>query len=226
MREFYRNEKDKDDPDWGGGGGGGGGGSGGYIISGWGGGDGEDPVSPVVPVGQITPDVSLLRCSASGRLMVDNTGMLITCQQLCKAPPAMLIYLKEHERVDRHASCIQCNLIYTQLNPLLNYPEKTLTYELWPRDHFVDADYEEKPMYQGTFPLPDPGERLTVNIKWQNGHWDIAEFSEMKIVLFGYSTGWNSFSLKSWRKVADITVDQYRHIFVNNISAKLQGNKI
>ena len=223
MREFYRNEKDKDNPDWSVDGGGGG-----FIIPEWGGGDGENPVEPVDPVGpggQITPDFSLLRCSASGRLMLDNTGMLITCQQLCKAPPAMLIYLKERDHADQHADCIQCNLIYTKLNPLLNYPEKTLTYDLWPRDHFVDADYEEKPMYQGTFPLPDPGERLTVNIKWQSGHWDIAEFSEMKIVLFGHSTGWNAFPLTSWRKVADITVDQYRHIFVNNISAKLQGNK-
>ena len=84
MREFYRNEKDKDDPDWGGGGGGSGGG---FIISGWSSGDGEDPLGPVEPVGpvgavgQITPDVSHLRCSVSGRLMLDNTGMLITCHQ-------------------------------------------------------------------------------------------------------------------------------------------------
>lgn len=234
MKEFYRNEKTNDSPQWGGTNDGE---NSGYIHSGWGSdgdGDGDDsnsekpeivePDSPYIP----TADVSVLRCSASGRLMLDRSGKLICCQQQCKTPPSMLVYLKPREgvHIERHADCIQCNLIYTSLNPLLNYPEKTLTYDLWPRDYFVAADYEMKPMYQGIFPLPDPGEKLTVSFKWQRGHFDIAELSQMKIVLFGHSSGWTALSLSAWKTVAVITVDQWRHIFVNNVSAKLQGNKI
>ena len=226
MREVYYDEKshkESPSPDWGGsssgsGGAGWGGGGGGGGGAGWGGGsDGNaDSTSQ--------RDEEKLRLTAGGQLMVDNTGKLILCRQLCSEVPPLVIYLKRDSDVEEdieasHARCIQCNLVYTQLRPLLNEPDKNLTYALWPIDRSAD-----KAHYKGSFPLPDPGELLTVNLMWQKGHHDINDLSQMKIIIFGIDSGWETISRSNWRSVATVRVDASRHITVNGLSAKLSGN--
>jgi hypothetical protein len=155
--------------------------------------------------------------------MLDRTGMLLACAQNCRPDPAIRIWITSDDEDDHpssgHARCIQCNLIYTRLNPLLNYPERTLLYELWPEDFSGDGDAA----WQGRFPLPDPGEVLTVSLKWQDGHYDIRHIARMKAVLFGWSCGWESISLSAWRTVARVTVDEWRHITVSGFSGKLKS---
>ena len=144
------------------------------------------------------------------------------CRQSCEPRPPLAIYLRRESEVEeeieaRHTACIQCNLVYTQLRPLLTAPDKTLAYDLWPID-----SAKGKAHYQGTFPLPDPGELLTVKLMWQKGHHNINELSKMRISLFGVDSGWKTISKSSWRTVATVRVDEYRHITVNGITGKLR----
>ena len=195
-------------------GGGSGEGAGGGATS-WGDGPSDNPSSS-------QRAVELLRVTAGGQLMVDSNGRLIMCRQSCVPRPPLAIYLKRESDVEeeieaRHTGCIQCNLVYTQLRPLLTAPDKTLAYDLWP----VDRE-RNKAHYQGTFPLPDPGELLTVKLMWQKGHHNINELSKMRISLFGVDSGWKTISKSSWRTVATVRVDEYRHITVNGITGKLR----
>ena len=71
--------------------------------------------------------VELLRVTAGGQLMVDGNGKLIMCRQSCEPRPPLAIYLRRESEVveeieARHTACIQCNLVYTQLRPLLTAP--------------------------------------------------------------------------------------------------------
>ena len=236
MKEFYRDEKPAEAPitvifDGGGGSGGGGGGGGGWWDGGgWGWGlggcwwEGYSSSDPAPPEWQKPEkpgpekDLLALRTDAAGRLMVDRTGFLIACQQLCPVTPTVRIYLRG-ENCEEHTECCQCNLVYTQLHPLVNYPDRTLTYDLWPRD--FSGEREDKPAYLGVFPAPDPGEKLAVSVKWQSGHHDIGKVSDMRIVLYGVDLGWHTVSRATWRTVAVVTVDEWRHIKVNGLAGKL-----
>ncbi len=237
MREVYYGEKpDKESPspDWEGSGGGSSGsgnsgGSGGYDWGWGGGGDSGSPESPEWggEKDDFAPqrDEEKLRLTAGGQLMVDRSGKLLMCRQLCKPIPPLVIYLKRESNVEEeieksHTRCIQCNLFYTQRRSLLNDKEKTLVYDFWPIDRSPG-----KAHYRGSFPLPDPGEMLTVKLMWQKGHHDINDLSKMKIILFGVDSGWKTVSRSSWRTVATVQVDEAHHITVNSITGTLAGNK-
>ena len=227
MREVFIDEKDKDTfSSWGGGvfGGGGTGGSGGGAFWG-GGGSGGSSASwgGDTPGTQEEIQVSeCLRLTESGCLMMDETGDLLFCHQECPAMPMLTITIKTDQNVGEdiersHARCIQVNLVYTQLNPLLTEPEKTLRYDLWPEDTSYAGVH-----YAGNFPLPEPGEVLTVKVMWQKGHHDINELSKMQVFICGVDCGTDTFSRNNWKNVATISVDQNGRFTVNGLYGKLR----
>lgn len=189
----------------------------------------------VYPEGEYTPrpDMLLLRRSSGGRLMVDRKGCLTACKQQCVSCPAIIVYLKREKGSSiselSHRDCIQINLNYRLLRPLLNEPEKTLHYELWPRESkrqiLVTENGYEVPMYLGNFPLPDPGEVLDITAKWQEGHYNIRELAKMRFQVFGKKTSWVNFPLDKWQKVCTVKMDDGK-IKVDERTAKLQGNKL
>ena len=234
MKEVYVDEKggqNSDSSSWGGGGGSGGGGGGGWGGwgggAGWGGGGGSgdggagwggDTSEEQKP--EKSP--GYLRLTAGGCLMMDETGDLLFCCQECPETPMLTITLKrdssvEEEIEDSHARCIQVNLVYTQLAPLLNEPGNTLSYDLWPED----ASSEEA-HYAGNFFLPDQGEVLTVKVMWQKGHHDINELSKMKVTVCGVDCGTKTFSRNNWKSVATIKVDKNGRFTVNGLYGKLR----
>ena len=153
---------------------------------------------------------------------MDETGDLLFCHQECEDIPMLLITLQRDKKVeeeieDRHARCIQCNLVYTQLNPLLTEPEKTLCYDLWPKDASAPDIH-----YAGNFPLPDPGEVLSVKLMWQKGHHDIKELANMKAVICGVDCGLKTISKNNWKSVATIRVDKNGRFTVNGLYGKLR----
>ena len=234
MKEVFIDEKSKDiSSSWGGGGfggggaggSGGGGGFGGGAYWGGGGGSGGGGASwgGDTPETQGVLQVSeCLRLTASGCLMMDETGDLLFCCQECPETPMLTITLKRDpnvgEEIERsHARCIQVNLVYTHLVPLLNEPEKTLAYDLWPED----ASSEEA-HYAGNFPLPEPGELLTIELMWQRGHHDINKLSKMKVTVCGVDCGTQTFSRNNWKSVATISVDQNGRFTVNGLYGELR----
>ena len=178
------------------------------------------------------PDQLLLRRTSGGKLMMDKSGCLSACKQQCISCPAIIVYLKRERGSSiselLHRECIQINLNYRLLHPLLNEPEKTLHYEVWPRDYAADISVSESgyevPMYLGSFPLPEPGEVLDISAKWQEGHYDITHLAKMRFQIFGIMTNWADFSLDKWQKVCTVTLYDGK-IKVNDRTAKLQGNK-
>ena len=225
MKEIYIDEKDKGSSDsssgsGSGSGGGGGGGSGGGGT-GWGGGAGWGGNTSEEQKPEKSPEY--LRLTAGGCLMMDESGDLLFCCQECPdETPMLTITLKrdssvEEEIEDSHARCIQVNLVYTQLNPLLNEPAKTLVYDLWPEDAFAEEVH-----YAGNFFLPDQGEVLTVKVMWQKGHYDINELSKMKITVCGVDCGTKTFSRNAWKSVATIRVDKNGRFTVNGLYGKLR----
>ena len=237
MQEYYKNEKNNDEPQWGGAGGGGtgGGGAGGGGAS-WGESDTEPKPEFVDPeiIDRLKPqaDISSLRSSAHGLLLADADGMLLDCSQLCGEVPAILAVIETEEEYeslrDSHARCIQINLEYSQLKPLILSPEKNLEYELWPIDRTMALsllpDKSEPIHYSGYFPLPEPGERLTIKVAWQKGHFDINQLSLMKFRIFNVNCGTKSIGT-NWRTIATVTVDELYHITVNGLSGELPGGK-
>ena len=238
MKEIYIDERGSstgDSPGWGGtgtggggggGGGGGAGGGGGWGGSiGWGGGSGTGITPEWEDKEKFPPerDESALRITAGGALMVDRTGTLIWCCQTCQQLPAIEIKIEgeeEHSPRD-HARCIQINLEYTQRRPLYNEPDKTLEYELWP----VDMAAPEKVHYAGRFPLPEPGELLTIKAAWQKGHFDIDLISRMSFEICGVRTGKKSIGRNNWRTIATVTLDEWNFISVNGIRGKLPRSR-
>ena len=235
MKEIYVDEKggqNSDSSSWGGGlwfgGGGGGGGAGwGGGGAGWGGGGGSG--GDGASWGGNTPDTQgiiqvseCLRLTASGCLMMDETGDLLFCCQECPdETPMLTITLKRdssvEEEIERsHARCIQVNLVYTQLNPLLNEPAKNLVYDLWPEDASSEAHYA------GNFPLPEPGELLTIKLMWQKGHHDINQLSKMRVTVCGVDCGTKTFSRNNWKSVATISVEENGLFTVNGLYGKLR----
>lgn len=234
MQEYYHNEKNNEEPQWGGSGGGSGGSSGGGGVS-WGGFD--QPPEPEVVGPEIDrlspkPDESALRSSAHGLLLADADGMLLDCNQLCGEVPGILVVIEcndeyEHLR-SSHTLCIQINLEYSQLQPLVLSPESNLEYELWPIDRTIAfellPDKVKTVHYSGYFPLPEPGELLTIKAAWQKGHYNINELFLMNFWIFNVNCGTKSIGT-NWRTIATVTVDELYHITVNGLSGELPGGK-
>lgn len=239
MQEYYKNEKNNDEPQWGGTGVVG---QGSGVVS-WIDPDDDDNsdegklpepefVDPEI-IDRLQPkaDISSLRSSAHGLLLADADGMLFGCNQLCGEVPALLVVIETEEEYEdlrsSHASCIQINLEYSKRNPLVLEPEKTLKYELWPVDRPMPEsllpDKSEKIHYSGYFPLPEPGEVLTIKAAWQKGHFDINQLSLMKFRIFNINCGTLSIGTKHWRTIATVTVDEQYHITVNGLSGELPG---
>ena len=148
------------------------------------------------------------------------------------------------EELEHHPECMLCNLVYSNVNKLLNTPDKQLEYSIWPVDQMIpepEIDKEDdliKPVYPspadeylfahevmryvGSFPLPDAEEMLEIKFKWQSGHNDVNMISEIRAVIFGIDTGWKTISRSDWRTLATISVKDFRHIFVNGIKGKLR----
>lgn len=187
---------------------------------GWIGGDeGKDENQEESEIWSVQP--FLLRLTAGSRLMMGKDGRLIHCGgTMCKSIPALKVYLREPEEdaLDKsdHSRCIQIQLHYTKLQPLLNDPEKTLEYLLWPVD-CGSAVYQ----YAGSFPCPEPGEILTIAVAWQEGHWNYSKISEMRFEVFGINSGWHTVPLGKYRDLCRITVDEWRHIKVSGRTARL-----
>ena len=204
--------------------------------------------------------------TAGGLLMVDDTGDLISCRQNCAAVPPLVVYLRINpefekkfleeygwhggvyqyfiEELEHHPECMLCNLVYSNVNKLLNIPDKQLEYSIWPVDQMIpepEIDKEDdliKPVYPspadeylfahevmryvGSFPLPDAEEMLEIKFKWQSGHSDVNMISEIRAVIFGIDTGWKTISRSDWRTLATISVKDFRHIFVNGVKGKLR----
>ena len=156
MQEYYKNEKNNDELQWGGTGVVG---QGSGVVS-WIDPDDDDNsdegklpepefVDPEI-IDRLQPKAdSSLRSSAHGLLLADADGMLFGCNQLCGEVPALLVVIETEEEYEdlrsSHASCIQINLEYSKRNPLVLEPEKTLKYELWPVD---------RPMPEALLPVP------------------------------------------------------------------------
>ena len=241
MKEYYKDEKNK--PLTGGGGGGGDGGANwgpggtnwGPGGTNWGStGDEKRPepefVDPKI-IQRLSPqaDTSALRSSAHGLLLADDNGELFCCNQLCGTVPAILVVIETADEYESHSSCIQLNLEYSKLNPLVLEPEKTLLYELWPVDRRMPRELlHEKSKtihYSGYFPLPEPGEVLTIKASWQRGHHDINQLSQMNFWIFNIDCGTKSIGLNNWRTIATVTVDELYHITVNGLRGDLPGGK-
>lgn len=238
MKEYYYNERYQNRPDWGGTPDSSSGGSGGSIGGSggtWGGGETEkipDPeyVDPEI-ISRLTPegDESGLRVSAHGLLLADADGFLLSCNQRCKQVPSILVTIDTETDQGHHARCIQLNLIYSNLNPLVLDPEKTLCYDLWPVDRNMPRELlpenAQKIHYAGSFPLPEPGEVLTIKAAWQRGHYNINEVSLMNFWIFNVNCGTKSIGTGNWRNIARITVDELYRITVNGLRGELPGGK-
>ena len=242
MQEYYKNEKNNDEPQWGGtgGGGAGGGGAGGGGAGGGGASWGESDTEPkpefvdpeIIDRLQPQADKSSLRSSAHGLLLADDDGMLLCCNQKCGEVPSLLAVIECDEEYEHlrssHSRCIQINLEYSQLQPLILSPEKNLEYELWPIDRSVSLALFPKRAktihYSGTFPLPEPGELLTIKAAWQKGHYNINELFLMNFWIFNVNCGTKSIGT-NWRTIATVSVDELYHITVNGLSGELPGGK-
>ena len=101
---------------------------------------------------------------------------------------------------------------------MLTEPEKTLYYDLWPTDASAPGVH-----YAGNFPLPEPGEVLTVKLMWQKGHHNINELAKMKTVICGVDCGTKTISRQNWKSVAVIKMDDNGRFTVNGIFGKLRN---
>lgn len=161
--------------------------------------------------------IPALRVAHSGRLLVDQTGKLHFCRQSCKAVPGIVVLTQAHSR------CIQLNCLYESFRPLLNAPDKSFNYQLWPFEK-ASVTAIKKTAYSGFFSLPEPGEKLCIQAKWQSGHYPLSDVSKMKFFVMGVSSPWMTIPLNSWRRIAEVQVNERRQIFVNYIRGWIRGN--
>lgn len=65
---------------------------------------------------------------------------------------------------------------------------------------------------------------LTIAVKWQSGHYDIAENNAVRLVIFGIDLGWVTIPLKSdYTELATVMIRE-DSVTVNSLKADLTGN--
>lgn len=202
---------DVDDDDGGdggddGGGGQGGGGQGGGGNADWeygegGGGDDDETDWGVNPDHKIS--LPYLKISASGFLLADADKRMLTGSLQCYLPPPVLIFLGSC--VDKkHIDCALCKL---------SDPERPFSLK---RD-------SGKMLVSGTFSWAHSG-TFELLAKWQAGHYNHAEISQMRFVVFGIDLGWLTLPLTQWISVARIEIRTDFTVYVNDIKGSLKGN--
>ncbi len=177
---------------------------GGWGGGGGGGGGGGDWGGILFPATQVPP---ALNRTAGGSLLLDGEGNLVSCAQKCAVIPALIFYLAGKDCAG-HGRCVLCKLS-DEARPLRSetYPAAA-----------------GRPLGSWIWPLGAPGS-YEVYAKWQAGHYDHAEIHDAKFVIYGVSTGWLTLPLNSYRRVAEITVDELYRLTVNGQPASLRGNK-
>lgn len=77
--------------------------------------------------------------------------------------------------------------------------------------------------FGGRFDWTVPQE-MKIELKWQSGHYDIAEICRVRLVIFGIDLGWVTLALKDdYTELALIRIDG-TGVFVNSLKADFAGN--